>query len=142
MNTDQILFYLANQGILTSIVYGPCGDKGIWFSVDVLTENGHCFERPFLVNSFEHAVRVAYKECIGRGWISEEHIPSFSRFPYGLAQFMWWLPPVVHAAIRRSSGWVLVKVVFDVGITAFCWTKHYPLNPVDGVTHLIRKNRE
>ena len=69
MTFQQTLDYLANHNIITSVCYGPCGDKGIMFSVDVLTEDAESFNRPFAARSFGHAIDIAYSECVGRGWV-------------------------------------------------------------------------
>lgn len=71
---DELLLYLAYHEILISIVYGLRGsseENKPCFSVDILTANGNCFEMPFQANSFEHAVGIAYRECVSRGWIIE-----------------------------------------------------------------------
>ena len=69
MTSQQTLDYLANRDIITSVCYGPCGDKGIMFSVNVLTGDGDSFSRPFAASSLEHAIDIAYSECVGRGWV-------------------------------------------------------------------------
>jgi len=62
------LDYLAEHGITTSICYGPCGNQGILFSVDVLTRDALSFDKPFGAISLEQAIFIAYTECVRRGW--------------------------------------------------------------------------
>ncbi len=79
MNTQQTLDYLADNGILTSVIYGngqnelsPDGNEGRYFSVDIcLTSKGRVLEKPQTATSFIEAVQIAYKEAIRAGWISE-----------------------------------------------------------------------
>lgn len=72
MTIQQKLNLLANNGISTSIVYGPCGAKGALFSVDVLTAEYKSFERPFAATTLQQAVDIALLECKKRGWISKK----------------------------------------------------------------------
>lgn len=66
----------AKQGLTISFAYGPCGDKGVFWSVDVLTPEGNMFDKPFLANSLEHAVQIAFAECIARQWFDLHKILS------------------------------------------------------------------
>ena len=59
---------LGADGFCVSVVYGPCGDRGPQFSVDVLTPDGQSFDRPFQALSFDHAVEIAEIEIGKRGW--------------------------------------------------------------------------
>ncbi|MHC4748970.1 MAG: hypothetical protein ACYTFW_03765 [Planctomycetota bacterium] len=72
MNTQQTLDYLADNGILTSVVYGDAGNKGRWFSVDIcLASQGLVLEKPQMATSFIEAVQIAYKEAVRLEWVKE-----------------------------------------------------------------------
>lgn len=80
MNTQQILNYLADNGILTSVVYGDAQNEltpdtenqGRYFSVDIcLTSKRLTLKTPRMASSFIEAVQIAYKEAVRLGWISE-----------------------------------------------------------------------
>ena len=64
----DLLDCLARQNIVTSIAYGPCGDIGTAWTVNVLAKGCESFEKPLLALSFEHAVAIAVFECNKRGW--------------------------------------------------------------------------
>lgn len=76
---QTMLDHLINQGITVSLVYGPCGDKGILWSVDVLTQDQHSFEMPFAANTHEKAIVIAFLECCERGWAMP--LEEFYSFP-------------------------------------------------------------
>jgi len=59
---------IANAGLCVSFAYGPCGDNGVMWSVDVLC-GYESFEKPFAAKSFEHAIRIASIESFRRGWL-------------------------------------------------------------------------
>lgn len=72
MTTDELtakLKSLAERGITTSVVYGPCGTLGDLFSVNVLTKDGESFEKPMAANFLEQCVDIAEIECTIRGWL-------------------------------------------------------------------------
>ncbi len=72
MTTQEVLDYLADRDIVTSIVYGNCGDKGKCFSVDILHEiSTETLPIPEMANSYEHAIEIAYLEAIRLRWITE-----------------------------------------------------------------------
>lgn len=66
---QSMLDSLTNQGVLVSFAYGPCGDKGVMWSVDVLTSDGQSFKEPFGADCVEQAIAIAVFECHLRGWI-------------------------------------------------------------------------
>lgn len=87
MNTQQILDYLAANGILTSVVYGDAQNEltpdtenqGRYFSVDIcLTAKRLVLGKPKMATSFIEAVQIAYEEAISLGWITEslQHSPE------------------------------------------------------------------
>lgn len=59
---------LAGQGIVTSVAYGPCGDKGNQWTVMLCTIEGEEFDTPIMAVSFQHAMGIALWEAISRGW--------------------------------------------------------------------------
>jgi hypothetical protein len=59
---------LGADGFCVSIVYGPCGNNGPKFSVDVLSLDGQSFDHPFAASSFDHAVEIAEIEIGKHGW--------------------------------------------------------------------------
>ena len=59
---------LGRAGMTVSIVYGPCGDRGLQWSVNVLSPDGREFARPFLANDALHALDIAELEIHQRGW--------------------------------------------------------------------------
>lgn len=62
---------LAEKGIVVSFAFGSSEQligKCIW-SVQVLTENGDEFFKPFAARSIQHAAEIAEIECRKRGWI-------------------------------------------------------------------------
>jgi len=61
---------LGKMGLTVSIVYGPCGNMGTMYSVDVLSLDGQFFDKPFVCETFEKAVWIAEKETKERGWIA------------------------------------------------------------------------
>ncbi len=63
---------LAQNEIIVSVCYGPLGNEGIHWTVNVLTRDFKEFHRPFLGNSLEHCLDIAIQECIERGWLKEK----------------------------------------------------------------------
>ena len=59
---------LGNAGFTVSIVYGPCGNTGPAYSVNVLTPDFRSFEKPYAARNFAHCVEIAEKEIAERGW--------------------------------------------------------------------------
>lgn len=65
---DSVLKGMARKGITVSIVHGDTDKHGICYSVDVETEDGDSFQKPYAATSINQAVAVALAECTMRGW--------------------------------------------------------------------------
>jgi hypothetical protein len=61
---------LGKSGVTVSICYGPAKRGVLGFSVDALSTTGESFEQPFAADSFEHAVEIAERESLARGWLA------------------------------------------------------------------------
>ena len=59
---------LGKAGFTVSIVYGPCGNSGPMYSVNVLTPDFRSFDKPFGARDFAHCVEIAETEIRERGW--------------------------------------------------------------------------
>lgn len=59
---------LAWSGIMTSFCFGLCGGLGRLWTVDVLTDAGKSFERPYGAHTLRQAAEIALHECEKRGW--------------------------------------------------------------------------
>lgn len=57
---------------IIGFVYDPCGNRGVLWSVDVLTKSGESFEQPFGANTFLQCIQIAFIEGKKRGWINNE----------------------------------------------------------------------
>ena len=58
------------KGITVSICYGPSGEsKELLYSVDVITQNGETFERPFAAKSLKQCLDIVDEECKRREWL-------------------------------------------------------------------------
>lgn len=55
---------LGKKEFTISICYGPCGDCGLLYSVDILSPTGNVFENPIGANSFIQAIEIAEKEIL------------------------------------------------------------------------------
>lgn len=60
---------LAAAGIVTSLAYGHCGDRGICWTVNCMASVLDSFEQPFAARTLEQAVEIAIIECTKRGWL-------------------------------------------------------------------------
>lgn len=62
---------LGSQGINVSICYGPSGEsRELLWSVTALFPSGSQMDPPFAAHSLAHAVEIAEKESVLRGWLS------------------------------------------------------------------------
>jgi hypothetical protein len=61
---------LGKAGVTVSICYGPAKRGVLGFSVDAMSGTGQTFEQPFAAESFEHAVAIAERESLARGWLA------------------------------------------------------------------------
>lgn len=59
---------LGRAGITISICCGPCGAAPFRWSVQCLTPAGEEFARPFAAHDFAHAIKIAERELLARGW--------------------------------------------------------------------------
>jgi hypothetical protein len=78
MDTQQILDYLADNGILTSVTYGDAQNEltpdtenqGRYFSVGIcLTAKRLVLEKSRKAGSFVEAIQIAYNEAVRLGWV-------------------------------------------------------------------------
>ena len=58
---------LGKAGFTVSIVYGPCGNSGPMYSVNVLTPDFISFYKSFGARDFAHCVEIAETEIRERG---------------------------------------------------------------------------
>lgn len=61
--------HMGKLGFTVSVCFGPCGNLGLLYSVNVLCRNGDQFDEPYGAESFEKALWIAEKEIKDRGWI-------------------------------------------------------------------------
>ncbi len=70
INEQHPLEWFGEQGLVISIAYGPMGNKGSQWSVDLLNdETKESFDRPYQANSFSHCIEIAEAEAAKRGWL-------------------------------------------------------------------------
>ena len=64
---------LAAHGIVVTFCFGLCGkcQDPIW-SVDVLTQDGRSFDRPYGAHTLTQAAEIARQECEQRGWLTPD----------------------------------------------------------------------
>jgi hypothetical protein len=82
MTEVERLERLGELGLVVSICYGPCGDSGASYSVDVLHRiQGadvsflyETFDAPYSAESFGQCLDIAEKESVERGWIKRDDI--------------------------------------------------------------------
>jgi hypothetical protein len=69
-SVEELLKPAVEAGLIVSFCYGPCGSRGVMWSVDVLnTPDGSTFDKPFGANSLEHACQIVLIESRKRGWV-------------------------------------------------------------------------
>jgi hypothetical protein len=57
---------LGNQGMIVSVCFGPCGDKGNLWSVNVMNPATlEEFKKPFAASCFEDIKKILDNEMIG-----------------------------------------------------------------------------
>ncbi len=69
---QEKLDYLVKNGICFSVVYGPVMNKGVFWSVDVLTNNYESFSKPFAAYSIDQCLDIAIEVCQKNGWLKDK----------------------------------------------------------------------
>jgi hypothetical protein len=59
---------LGRQGFTVSVCCGPSESDLFQWSIQVLSPHNEAFERPYLAQSFAHAITIAEVEITRRGW--------------------------------------------------------------------------
>jgi hypothetical protein len=68
IDSVALMEQIGRDGCTVSICCGPCGSRPFAWSVHVLNPNGEKFDRPYLAESFAHAVAIAAFEINRRRW--------------------------------------------------------------------------